>query len=55
MADDVAMLDLTDHTLHRPSSVHMVTRCGITLDHCQVGPADVLRTRARQLCTSCWG
>jgi hypothetical protein len=48
------ILDLADTTLHRASSVHLTTQCGITLDHCQVGPLRALVQRSARLCTACW-
>jgi hypothetical protein len=50
----VVMLDLTDCTLHRASRQHLVTRCGLEMDQCQVGPLRALVGRSAQLCTSCW-
>lgn len=50
----VVMLDETDLTLHRPSHVHMVTRCGLQMEICQVGPADSLTMRAQHHCPECW-
>ena len=56
MPDVVGMLDRTDGTLHLPSHEHLVTRCGISMDHCTVGPLDFLRRTVMtwQLCTSCF-
>ena len=55
MSTLVAMLDLADLTLHLPGEKHLWTRCGIgPLGQCRVGPASVLRSEARQLCTSCF-
>lgn len=51
---DVGMLDLEDMTLHLPGSVHLITKCGLTMNHCQVGASVILRNRARQLCTECF-
>jgi hypothetical protein len=48
------MLDMEDLTLHRPSHEHLVTRCGISMDHCSVGPEPFLVTRSERLCTSCF-
>lgn len=49
------MLDLSDLTLHWPSDHHMVTRCGLRMMNCKVGPEPRLRNDARRLCTSCYG
>jgi hypothetical protein len=55
LGGSVAMLDLLDLTLHRPSREHLVTACGIgPLGRCKVGPAGSLRLEAQQLCTSCY-
>ena len=52
---EVSMLDLTDRTMHLPGSVHQVTRCGLTLGQCQVGPtAALLGAAFERFCTSCW-
>lgn len=55
MTTTVAMLDLSDRTLHRPGDVHLVTACGIgPLGECQVGPTEAIRPRAERLCPECW-
>lgn len=48
------MLDLADLTLHLPGQEHMVTRCGLPLDRCQVGPHAALQARAERFCTDCY-
>lgn len=50
----VVMLDLSDHTLHLPGSVHMRTRCGLDLEDCTVGPRDFVEQRAARRCPECW-
>jgi hypothetical protein len=49
----VGLLDLEDYTLHRPSSLHLVTCCGLTLDHASAGPWGVLEDQCRRLCPEC--
>lgn len=51
----VVMLDQSDLTLHRTSSYHLVTRCGIELAEASVGPWRALVGRTAQFCTGCWG
>jgi hypothetical protein len=53
-AGDVGMLDLEDLTLHRPSRAHLITRCGLQMNQCQVGPVGALTERLRMLCPECW-
>jgi hypothetical protein len=50
----VVMLDLGDHTLHRPGPVHMRTACGVDLDNCTVGPRESVEQRAARRCPECW-
>jgi len=54
MSVEVAMLDLLDLTLHRPSNTHLVSLCGLYMDHCQVGPLPPLLQRSQRVCTSCY-
>ena len=51
---DVGMLDLKDLTLHRPSRAHLVTRCGLLMETCSVGPVGALTDKLRMLCPECW-
>lgn len=54
MSVEVVMLDRVDHTLHRPGSVHMVTACGVELDHATIGPRAHVEERAARRCSECW-
>ena len=49
----VGMLDLTDRTLHLAGTVHLVTRCGVSLENATVGPLWVLEDRADRRCPEC--
>jgi hypothetical protein len=50
---DVGMLDLEDLVLHRPSRAHLITRCGLTMNQCKVGPVGALAD-LRMVCPECW-
>jgi hypothetical protein len=51
---DVGMLDLKDGTLHKPSHVHLITRCGLPMELCKVGPVQALTEGLRLACPECW-
>jgi hypothetical protein len=48
------MLDSADLILHLPSDRHLVTRCGLLMDHATVGPLANLRRRCSAICTACF-
>jgi hypothetical protein len=51
---EVAMLDNEDQTLHRCGDEHLVTACGLPLDHVTVTRRDVLEPKAARFCTDCF-
>jgi hypothetical protein len=50
----VGMLDEIEHVLHRCSQFHLVTACGLELEHATVGPLGLLHLKSRRQCETCW-